>query len=146
MMDEVWDGVYVMNPAPGERHAEVVQQLAEVLGPLARAAGLIPRMSIFNLGEPENYRIPDGALVRERGNRVYVPTAALVVEVVSPDDDTWKKLDFYAAHEVDELLIVDPEQREVHWSRLTPDGEYARVERSELIALGPELARMIDWP
>ena len=29
----------------------------------------------------------------------------LVIEIVSPGDDTWKKLPFYAAHDVDELLI-----------------------------------------
>jgi len=97
-----------MNPAPSDKHAEVVQQLAEVLGPLARAARLIARMGIFNLGEPENCRIPDGALMRERGNRACAPTAALVVEVVSPDDDTWKRPDFSAAHQADQLLIVDP--------------------------------------
>jgi hypothetical protein len=33
-------------------------------------------------------------LHRERGDRVYVPTAALVVEVVSPGDDSWNKLPF----------------------------------------------------
>ena len=45
-------------------------------------------MSIFNLGEPDDYRVPDGGLLRERLNRVRAPTAALVIEIVSPDDDT----------------------------------------------------------
>ena len=31
---------------------------------------------------------------------------ALVIEIVSPYDDTWKKVPFYAKHGVDELLIV----------------------------------------
>lgn len=147
LLDEVWDGVYVMNPAPREGHADVVQQLAVLLDGPARAAGLVPRMSIFNLGEPGNYRVPDGGLVRKRGNRVYVPTAALVVEVVSPGDDTWEKLDFYAAHHVGELLIVDPQERKVHWLGLEADGRYRPVERSGLIALGPaELAALVDWP
>lgn len=88
LLDEVCEGVYVMNPAPAESHADVARQLAELLGPLARAADLIPRMSIFNLGEPNDYRVPDGGLVRERGRGVYVPTAALVVEIVSPNDKT----------------------------------------------------------
>ena len=66
LMDEVWDGVYVMNPTPAGRHAEVVQQLAEILGALARAAGLVPMVSIFNLGEPDDYRVPDGGLLRGR--------------------------------------------------------------------------------
>ena len=58
VLDEVWEGVYVMNPAPSEGHADVAQQLAELLGPAARAAGLWPRMSIFNLGEADDYRVP----------------------------------------------------------------------------------------
>ncbi|HUA46616.1 MAG TPA: Uma2 family endonuclease [Solirubrobacteraceae bacterium] len=65
---------------------------------------------------------------------------------VSPDDQTWEKLDSYAAHHVDELLIVDPEERRVHWLGLTGEG-YQPRERSGLNELGPdELARRIDWP
>ena len=70
-----------------------------------------------------------------------------MVEIVSPNDDTWKKLAFYAAHHVDELLIVDPEKRRVDWLRLEPAGEYAPIECSRLIELGPaELAERLDWP
>lgn len=104
-------------------------------------------MSIFNLGEPDDYRAPDGRLLRERLNRVRAPTAALVIEMVSPDDDTWKKVPFYAKHGVDELLIVDLQKRKVDWLGLQPDGKYRPVERSGPIALGPaELAKHIDWP
>ena len=39
---------------------------------------------------------------------MWLPTAALVVEVVSPGDETYDKLQFYACHNVDEVLIVDP--------------------------------------
>ena len=72
--------------------------------------------------------------------------AALVVEIVSPDDESWQKLPFYAAHGVDEVLILDPQERSVHWLGLA-DGEYRELERSGLIELGPaELAERIDWP
>jgi len=104
-------------------------------------------ISIFNLGEPEDYRVPDGGLFRPRPDEVYVPTAALVVEIISPDDKTWEKLGFYAAHGVDELLIVDPQARRVQWLGRQSDGQYGPVERSALIALGAdELAARIDWP
>ena len=43
-----------------------------------------------------------------------MPTAELVVEIVLPGDGTWDKLSFYAAHDVGELLIVDPQKGEVH--------------------------------
>jgi Uma2 family endonuclease len=147
LLDEVREGVYHMNPAPHRRYAHIAQQLAELLGTPARAAGLVPMISIFNLGEPEDYRVPDGGLFRPRPDEVYVPTAALVVEIISPDDKTWEKLGFYAAHGVDELLIVDPQARRVQWLGRQSDGQYGPVERSALIALGAdELAARIDWP
>ena len=147
VLDEVRNGVYHMNPAPHSRHSQVQQQLAELLGPLARKAGLAPRLGIFNLGEPGDYRVPAGALLRPGADAVYLPTAALVVEIVSPGDDTWEKLEFYAAHEVAELLIVDPEKRQVDWLGLAPGGDYAPVEGSGLIDLAPaQLAERLDWP
>lgn len=147
LLDEVWEGVYHMNPAPHRRHAHIAQQLAEILGAPAREAGLVPMISIFNLGEPDNYRVPDGGLFRPGPDEVYVPTAEVVVEIVSPDDETWQKLGFYGAHNVTELLIVDPYERRVHWLALQPGGEYRPIERSALVALGPaELTERIDWP
>lgn len=73
--------------------------------------------------------MPDGGLHRARRWGVWEPTAPLVVEIVSPDDETWQKLPFYAAHGVDEVLIVDPAKRAVHWLALV-DGEHRPVERS----------------
>jgi Uma2 family endonuclease len=144
--DEVWEGVLHMNPAPHRRHARVLQRLAVLLEDPAVAAGLVAAMGDFNLGEPDDYRVPDGGLFRPSPDEVYCPTAALVVEILSPGDETWDKLPFYAAHEVDELLVVDPEEHVVHWMALK-SGEYVDVESSDLIALGPaELADQIDWP
>jgi len=146
-LDEVWAGVYHMVPAPSFSHARISQQLAELTGPPARAAGLVPVMSIFNLGDSDqDFRVPDGGLHRPGVGGVWIPTAALVVEIVSPGDETWLKLPFYAQRGVDELLIVDPAQRTVHWLALA-GGEYREVQRSGLIGLGPrELAEQLDWP
>ena len=105
-------------------------------------------MNEFGLGREgkDNYRVPDGGLHRTLPRGVYQSTAALVIEVVSPGDESWVKLPFYAAHEVNEVLILDPEEHAVHWLGLT-DGEYRPIERSGLIHLGPsELAEQIDWP
>jgi Uma2 family endonuclease len=145
--DEVWEGVLHMVPAPIGEHADISQQLAEQLGPRARAAGLWATMGEFNLGDSEDdFRVPDGGLHRERLRGVWHHTAALVVEIASPNDESWQKLPFYAAHGVEEVLIVDPAKRSVHWLGLR-DGEYEPIERSALIDLGPdELAAQIDWP
>lgn len=146
-LDEVWEGELHLVPAPSGEHAYVTQQLAELLGGPARSAGLIPTMGEFNLGDSEeSYRVPNGGLHRELPRGTWHSTAALVVEVVSPGDESWEKRPFYAQHQVDELLIVDPSQRAVHWLALE-DGEYRPIERSRLVELGPEdLASRIDWP
>jgi Uma2 family endonuclease len=146
-LDEVWAGVLHAIPAPSLAHARIAQQLAELLGPVARAAGLQSAMHEFNLGDSErDFRVPDGALHRPGAAGTWIPTAALVVEIVSPGDETWEKLSFYAARDVDEVLIVDPGERKVHWLELA-GGKYRHVQRSGLIELGPdELSGRIDWP
>jgi len=146
-LDEVWAGVLHMVPAPSRGHAIVAQQLAVLLDGPARAAGLVPAMHAFNLGESEeDFRVPDGGLHRPGGDEMWHPTVALVVEIVSPNDESWQKLPFYAAHEVDEVLIADLEKRSVHWLTLA-NGEYRGTERSALIELGTnDLAEQIHWP
>jgi len=146
-LDEVWEGVYHMVPAPSDAHADIGQQLAELLGPLARAARLYPTVQEFNLGVSEHdFRVPDGGLHRSRRWGTWEPTVPLVVEIVSPNDETWDKLPFYAARGVDEVLIVDPQKRSIDWLALT-DGEYRNVERSAVIELGTaELQAQLDWP
>ena len=146
-LDEVWQGVRHMIPGPSFEHARISQQLAVLLDGLARAGGLLAAISEFNLGESEHdFRVPDGGLHRPGAAGVWLSTAALVVEILSPDDETWQKLPFYAAHQVDEVLIVDPTEHTVAWLGLR-DGEYQPVQRSGLIELGPiELAEQLDWP
>jgi Uma2 family endonuclease len=146
-LDEVWQGVRHMVPGPSIEHADISQQLAELLGPSARSAGLRPTMSEFNVGESEHdFRVPDGGLHRPGAAGVWHATAALVVEILFPDDETWQKLPFFAAHHVDEVLIVDPAEWTVTWLALR-DGEYQPVERSGLLELAAsELVQQINWP
>jgi len=144
--DEIWEGVLHMVPAPSHAHAAVEAQLVMILGPPARIAGL-ETTGQCNIGEDErDFRVPDGALHRPGASGTWHPTAALVVEIVSPGDESWEKLPFYAVHGVDELLIVDPAARSVDWLALR-DGEYRPIDHSALIDLGPtELIERIDWP
>jgi Uma2 family endonuclease len=84
---------------------------------LARAAGLIPSPE-FNLGEKNDFRVPDRGLHRPEITGDWRPTAAVAVEILSPGDETWAKVPFCAAHDIDELLIVDPQGRTVKWFAL----------------------------
>ena len=147
--DEMWEGVYHMAPAPHDSHGDIQQQLAELLGPLARQAGLRPLLGgEFNIGEIEDFRVPDGGLLRPGQPATWHPTAALAVEIVSPGDETWQKLPFYAAHHVDELLIVDPSTHKIDWLGLDEStGEYGAIEHSGILDMGRgELAQRIAWP
>jgi hypothetical protein len=121
-LDEVWEGVYHMIPAPSGGHARIIHQLAVLLDEPARAAGLVPAVGEFNLGDSEDdFRVPDGGVHREEPTGVWHATAALVVE-------------------------VDPEKQSVDWLGLE-QGSYKPIVRSGLIELAPdELAGRIDWP
>jgi Uma2 family endonuclease len=145
--DEIWEGVLHMAPAPRNSHADIQQQLAELLGPLARRAGLYSLIGgELNVGEPDDYRVPDGGLLRERRDTTWNPTAALIVEIVSPGDESREKLQFYAAHHVEEALIVDPQRQTVSWLELA-GAEYRPIERSALVDLAVgDLLERIDWP
>lgn len=133
--DEVWDGEYHVAPAASSRHGAVQ---AAVLA-LLRDHAANPRLVVgpFNLGAAQNYRVPDGGLLRDGDGGLYVSTAALVVEVISPDDESYAKLDHYAQHGVTELIYVHPEQHDVQLRRLTA-GTYRAVERLAVVDLTSE--------
>jgi Uma2 family endonuclease len=145
-LDEVWEGVLHMVPAPSFAHGDLESQLHRLLGPAAHRAGLT-MIGQSNLGEGEyDFRVPDSSLHRPGASGAWHPTAALVVEIVSPGDESWEKLPFYAARHVDEVLILDPATHSVHWLALRGE-EYRPAQRSELIDLGvDDLVKRIDWP
>jgi Uma2 family endonuclease len=143
--DEVWQGVYHVAPMAHAWHGYLDNLLAERLGPLARAAGLVGT-SAFNLGDPDDYRVPDRGYHLALPSEVRIPTAALVVEVISPDDETWTKFDFYARHHVDEICTADPIVRELRWFILAGDA-YRETDRSQLLGVSvAALAEEIEWP
>lgn len=143
--DEVWEGVYHVAPHEHGRNGAVAMQLVLVLTESVRAAGLIAGGS-FNLGEPNDFRVPDLGYHRGSPDHLYFPTAAVVIEVLSPDDETFAKFDFYARHSVDELWVVDPLERTVRIWALT-DAAYEQVEASGLLGLtSAGVTGYIDWP
>ncbi|MGI8903491.1 MAG: Uma2 family endonuclease [Solirubrobacteraceae bacterium] len=143
--DEVWEGgVLHMNPPPSYEHERLLALLAHLLHPYADAAGLEITGGV-GLGDQDGYRVPDLALHRRGASGQWQPTAALAIEVISPGDETWEKLTFYAAHDVDEILVADPAEETLVWLALR-DGEYEPVQRSDLIDLAPAgLAELIGW-
>jgi len=143
--DEVWDGVYVMAPHAHSDHGIVEEELRLALGPRAKRRGLIPGSS-FNVGEPDDFRVPDGGYHRTRPGTLYVSTAAMVLEVLSPDDETFAKFDFYARHGIDEILVADPDVRTVSCWQLV-DAGYVEQPRSALLDVDmTTLEAEVAWP
>ena len=143
--DEVWQGVYHVAPHEHGRNGAVASELQALLRAPAWAAGLRAGGS-FNLGEPNDFRVPDLGFHRGSPDHLYFPTAALLIEVLSPGDETFAKFSFYAEHRVDELWVVDPLKRTVRIWALT-DAAYEEVNASGLLGLTTAgVTEDIDWP
>lgn len=143
--DEVWECVYHMAPAAHPHHGYLEDEIAAALRPHAMRAGLVGS-GPFNLGEPDDYRVPDRGYHRSLPTTTWVPAAAVVVEIVSPGDETWDKLTFYAAHGVDEVLIVEPGEHRVRGMALSED-HYEETGRSAVLGVDMgEIESALRWP
>jgi len=145
--DEVWDGVYVVNPPPSFRHSTIAGLIVDLLRPPAEAIDLVVRREV-GIGRHENHRIPDVVVARiadldPQGH--YLLTAAIVVEVRSPGERIDKR-PFYGSCGVAEVVLVDPASGIVEWSVLTPDAAgYEPVVASAILPLGPSaVAALLD--
>jgi Uma2 family endonuclease len=110
--DEMWDGVLHVVPPAGGPHQRLSGAFFLVVAPLAQARGLIPHFETGLFDDEANYRVPDLLFCRsehlsERG----AEGADMVVEIRSPDDESYEKLDFYAAVGVREVLVLHPKGR-----------------------------------
>lgn len=114
--DEVWEGVLHMNPAPSVAHMRLQGDLFRTLDAHVRKHGLGQLFLTLNVAGPgqwpDNFRIPDILLVAPDQTSNLVDThfeggPRIVVELRSPDDETYEKLDFYARIGVSEVLVID---------------------------------------
>ncbi|MFP5346814.1 MAG: Uma2 family endonuclease [Actinomycetes bacterium] len=143
--DEVWEGVYHVAPVEHARNGMTAMQLVLFLQHAAASAGLTPT-GPFNLGEERDHRVPGIGFHRDATPRQYMPTAALVVEVLSPGDETFAKLGFYAAHGVEEVWVVDPLARSVRIWQLR-HGALTETGASALLSLtARSVAQSLQWP
>lgn len=124
--DEMWDGVLHMTPAPSLEHQRMLDGIVEFVRPLMRKTGrgeLVSGINVFR--ESKDYRIPDLTFVaRERehlfhsdGTRGGGPDA--VIEIRSPEDESYEKLPFYGTIGVHEVIVIDRDSKRVEIYRLT---------------------------
>jgi Uma2 family endonuclease len=115
--DEVWEGVYVMNPLPDNEHQRLVHRFEIVLGGVLEAGGLgqvFPGVNLTDRQEDwkSDFRCPDVVVFLTETSAENCGThwrgpADLIIEIMSPDDRTREKLGFYSRLGVRELLIVN---------------------------------------
>lgn len=115
--DEVWEGVYVINALPNDEQQSIVSRLTHIFETVVGERGLGQirpgtNISDRHQGWKENYRCPDVAVFLNNSTAINRRThwqggPDLVVEIASPRDQTWEKIEFYASVGTRELIIVD---------------------------------------
>ncbi len=111
--DELWDGVLHRVPPPASRHGSVTSALHHALYAIAARRewrAFCDGTGVFApRADGADYRIPDVSIVRPEQVSVRgVEGAVLVVEVLSPRDESRAKLPFYAARQIPEVWLLDP--------------------------------------
>lgn len=126
--DELWEGVLHMVPTPSRIHGSVTTGLAVALSRIAERRGMVVDGSIPGVYSSENnWRIPDVvvALPAHESKRGF-EGAELVVEVLSPNDESRDKFPFYAKVGVREIWLVEPSNRATELHELV-GGEYRAI-------------------
>jgi Uma2 family endonuclease len=139
--DEVWDGVYIVSPGPSNEHQVIIGGLTAIFQVAIgwTGAGLVqPGANVSDREDQweHNYRCPDvvvylnGTTARNLGTH-WVGGPDFAVEVVSLNDRSRQKFDFYAKINTRELLVVDRDPWILELYRLQ-DGVLGLVGKSSL--------------
>ncbi|MBI2901506.1 MAG: Uma2 family endonuclease [Planctomycetes bacterium] len=126
--DEMWEGVLHMSPAPADEHQRMTGELFAFLLALLRGkkrGTLRLGINVFNEAafEPD-YRIPDLTFVAAGRERIMAPDGIrgggpdAVIEIRSPEDETYEKFPFFAALGVREVVVVDRDTKKPEVYRL----------------------------
>jgi len=120
--DEMWEGVLHMAPAPAYEHQRIVSAIDRFLGPLCErcARGMLaPGINVFSdASASHDYRIPDLTFVAAGRQNIIAPDGIrgggpdAVIEVRSPEDETYDKLPFFARLGVPEVIVVHRDTKE----------------------------------
>jgi Uma2 family endonuclease len=139
--DEVWEGVYMMSPLADDEHQELVGEITAVLIEAIKRPGLGKVRPGVNVSDrrrewKSNYRAPDVVVRLKQGVAEILGTFWLggpdfLVEIVSPDDQTYDKLPFYESIGTREVFVVDRKPWALVLYRLT-DGKLLEAGRSSV--------------
>lgn len=146
--DEVWEDIYMMTPMPNDEHQDIVGAFTAVFREVVQIPGkglVRPGVNITDREDDwtANYRCPDVVVFLHRNNAECRDTHWLggpdfLVEVLSPEDRTREKLEFYANVKTREVFIVDRDPWALELWRL--DGEELKLAGSATVDNGKSLA------
>ncbi|HEX8108999.1 MAG TPA: Uma2 family endonuclease [Kofleriaceae bacterium] len=117
-LDEVWAGVPHLVPPPSIFHQDFEYALEQALRAITARRGLRTlhniALSVPGTGWNE-YRVPDLCVAHpgQLSEQALEGHAELVVEILSPRDESREKLPFYAGRGVREVWLIDPVSRDV---------------------------------
>jgi len=126
--DEIWEGVLHMVPAATYEHQMIGTKLVVFLEPRLLRGGIqvLYETGVHRPGSAgKDYRIPDMVFFRDQPGLIVerglegAPIA--VLEIRSPDDETYEKFDFWARLGVAEIIVIVPESRAVEVYRIAGD-------------------------
>jgi Uma2 family endonuclease len=135
--DERWEGEWHFVNPPKRWHPALNSAMFRVLAPFAEAGGLVAYCESTGVfAGAEDWRIPDQVYARpDQEIEDGLTGAELVVEVRSPDDESYAKLPFYAARGITEAMIVHRDRR-FELFRLDDAGTYQPVDDGRSTVLG----------
>ena len=128
--DEMWEGVLHMGVMPTKGHENFRFDLQTCLRRhwAKRCKGQVCSMNLCGPGGwPGNYRIPDLNLWTPDRDRMDKEThfegpPLVVVEIRSPEDESYEKLPFYARLGVPEVWIIDRDSKAIDLYLLRDNG------------------------
>jgi Uma2 family endonuclease len=141
--DECWSGVYVMTPPPRQPHQRAARRIAGAL----EALGLGEVDTAIGVGDAGDYRVPDVVVYDAPAldqDALYLRSALLVVEVISPGEDPHAKLGFYEAHADEVLLCLADRVELLGRDRLDRFGRAGRTDPVEGWLVGRHVAVRLD--
>ena len=150
--DERWEGEWHFVNPPKLWHPRLNTDMSFALAPRAQASGLVVYCESAGIfADAEDWRVPDQVYARpDQGMEEGLTGAELVVEIRSPDDESYAKLPFYATRGITEAMIVHRDRR-FELYRLDDAGAYQPVDDGTSTVLGVTFSTVegpklrIDW-
>ena len=131
-----------MNAQPNNEHQSLVSRISHICESVVgdKMLGMVlagTNISDRAKGGKKNYRCPDVAVFLNGTKAVNWEThwqggPDLAVEIASPRDRTWEKIEFYASVGTRELIVVDRAPWAIELYRLNAASQLSLVGRTEI--------------